>query len=84
MSNNYYKKINNIDYDSKLLEKADELISGKGDGRISADDTEILIKYIFDRGTITNVEHRTIYYILNNFKFTETGLKNLLYKLQIY
>jgi len=39
MSNNYYKKINNIDYDSKLLEKAEELIYGKGDGRISADDT---------------------------------------------
>ena len=34
----YYKTIRGVKYDRELIETADELITGVGDGRISKDD----------------------------------------------
>lgn len=78
----YYKIIDGINYDNKLIEETKNLMKGQGDGRISVEDSEKLLIKILDKNKITHVEHRTIYYILNNYNFTEEGLKNILSKLQ--
>ena len=43
-SNSYYKTINKINYDSKLINKTIELVQGQGDGRISKNDLTELMK----------------------------------------
>ena len=44
----YYKIINGQRYDRKLLEKAEALTKGQGDGRISQKDAETLYSMITD------------------------------------
>jgi len=82
MKNNYYTFINNLKYDSELLNIANDSIKGKGDGRISLNDTKNLLKNIFDKSTVTEVEHRTVYYILKNYKFTNESYDYFLEELQ--
>ena len=74
----YYIKINNIDYDKALLDTVNEAVNGQGDGRISVNDINNIMKKILDKSIITLVEHRTIYYIINNYNFTEAALKKFL------
>jgi nucleoid-associated protein YgaU len=71
----YYKKIDGINYDKAMLENAENSIKGKGDGRISLKDARNLIKLIKDGGRITDIEKKTLSYILENYNFTETALK---------
>jgi hypothetical protein len=80
----YYKVIDGLNFDAALLETADELIKGQGDGRISIEDSNKLLLKIFDGGTITKVEGRTILYILKNYKLTEEASRNFLDKLIKY
>jgi hypothetical protein len=77
----YYRVINGLKFDNDLLNLAEKLIKGKGDGRISVDDSKNILNKIFDRGTITKVEYRTIFYILNNFNFTKEAFRSILDKL---
>ena len=77
----YYRSINGLKFDNDLLNLAENLIKGQGDGRISFDDSNKLLNKIFDRGTITKVEYRTIFYILNNFNFTKEAFRSILDKL---
>ena len=81
---NYYKVIDGLNFDAGLLNMADELIKGQGDGRISIDDSNKLLTKIFDGGTITKVECRTILYILKNYKLTNEASQNFLDKLIKY
>tara|TARA_B110000483_G_scaffold215344_1_gene265952 strand:+ start:229 stop:489 length:261 start_codon:yes stop_codon:yes gene_type:complete len=81
---NYYKVIEGLKFDASLLEIADELINGQGDGRISVDDSNKLLIKIFDRSTITKVEYRTIFYIIKKYKLTNEAFQNLLDKLIKY
>jgi hypothetical protein len=74
----YYKIIDGLNFDAGLLNMADELIKGKGDGRISVDDSNKLLTKIFDGGTITKVECRTILYILKNYRLTNEASQNFL------
>ena len=80
----YYKVIDGLNFDSAILETANELVKGKGDGRISIDDSNKLLLKIFDGRTITKVEGRTILYILKNYKLTEEASQNFLDKLIKY
>ena len=80
----YYKVIDGLNFDAALLETADELIKGQGDGRISIEDSNKLLLKIFDGGRITKVEGRTILYILKNYKLTEEASQNFLDKLIKY
>jgi len=80
----YYKVIDGLNYDSALLELAENLIKGQGDGRISIDDSNKLLDKILDRGTITKVEYRTFFYILKNIKFTKEAFQSILDKLIKY
>ena len=73
----YYKKIDGKNYDRAMLEKAEKSVTGKGDGRISLADARNLIKLIKDGGRITDIEKRTLAYILEKYHFTETAIKYL-------
>merc|ERR1712166_709926 len=73
----YYKQIKGVKYDRSLLEQADELTSGKGDGRISKDDANQLWEGALDGKGVTACEHRTLHHILENYQFTEVARKEL-------
>jgi len=73
----YYKKIDGKSYDKAMLDMASRSVEGKGDGRISLADARNMIKLIKDGGKITDIEKRTLNYILENYKFTETALKHV-------
>ena len=78
---NYYKVIEGLKFDASLLELADELINGQGDGSISVEDSNKLLIKILDGGTITKVEYRTIFYIIKKYKLTNEASQNFLDKL---
>ena len=71
----YYKKINGQNYDRAMLEVADRSVAGKGDGRISLADSKAIIKKAKDGGRITEIELRTLNYILEKYHLTEPALK---------
>ena len=79
----YYKQIDNVKYDRSLLLLADNLVKGRGDGRISDDDMMQLIKSAEDNNVITVCEKDTLYYIVKNYNTTDkakTHLENYLIK----
>lgn len=79
----YYQQIDNIKYDRSLLLLADNLVKGRGDGRISDDDMMKLIKSAEDNNVITVCEKDTLYYIVKNYNTTDkakTHLENYLIK----
>ncbi|MFN8395031.1 MAG: hypothetical protein U0176_10320 [Bacteroidia bacterium] len=68
-----YKTIEGIRYERALLDKAEELVAGAGDGRISFEDAKALIDNAMDGGRITRTERRTLHYIFENYKVTDKG-----------
>jgi len=73
----YYKQIKGIKYDKGLLEVAEKLTTGKGDGRISKADAVKLWEDAKDGPGVTDCERRTIQYIHDNFKCTDAAKKAL-------
>ncbi len=73
----YYKKINGKNYDKAMLDIAGKSVKGKGDGRISLADSRNIVKQISDGGKVTDIEKRTLNYILENYTLTETALKHI-------
>ncbi|MBX2873482.1 MAG: hypothetical protein KTR30_15320 [Saprospiraceae bacterium] len=69
----FYKIIDGQRYDRKVLELAEELIQGQGDGRISRDDATQLLESVQDGRGITETENRSLFYILENYKFTDSA-----------
>jgi hypothetical protein len=67
----YYKEIDGKKYDGALIELAEKLVSGQGDGRISLDDAEKLMELVKDAGTYTDIEKETMSFIRENFRWTE-------------
>lgn len=67
----YYRIIEGIKYDRKLIEIAAKLTAGAGDGRISHEDAQALLKTAEDGGRITQIEARTLDYILKKFNWTD-------------
>jgi ribosomal protein L29 len=55
------------------LDAADAMVAGKGDGRISLEDTEKLFEIISKDGKYTELEKRTLSYVRDNFNFTVRG-----------
>jgi hypothetical protein len=78
MKEQYYEIINNVKYDKQLLDKARELIAGRGDGRISEEDAYILVNAGKDGNIVTEYEKQTLQYILDNFNCTEPAVAILL------
>lgn len=66
----YYRKIKGKNYDLELLELAEKLTAGQGDGRISKADAAKMFERVADAGKYTEIEKRTMEYIRETFSFT--------------
>ncbi|MES2799369.1 MAG: hypothetical protein V4638_05085 [Bacteroidota bacterium] len=69
----YYKTIDGKKYDGAIIDLAESLVDGGGDGRISMADAEKLFAEVRDGDTYTDVEKDTMAYIRENFKWTEAA-----------
>ena len=69
----YYKTIDGVKYDGKLIELADELTAGAGDGRLSQDDASKLLKDVKDGDVYTDVEKDTVAYLRDNYNWTDAA-----------
>ena len=69
----YYKEIDGKKYDRELLELADKLVAGAGDGRLSVDDARKLLEKVKDGNTYTDVEKDTVAYIRDNHNWTDAA-----------
>ena len=78
MTEQYYEIINDVKYDKELLDKARELITGRGDGRISEEDAKILVEETKDGNKVTEIEKQTLQYIMDNFNCTEPAIAIIL------
>ena len=67
----YYQMVDGIKMDGHLLDLAKKVVEGQGDGRISKEEGEVLLKAVTDRGVYTDVEKDTVNYIRSNFNWTE-------------
>lgn len=69
----YYKTINGRKYDAEIIELAEKLVAGAGDGRISMEDAKQLLEAVMDGDTYTDIEKDTMAYIREHFKWTEAA-----------
>jgi len=69
----YYKTIDGKKYDGEIIELAEKLVAGAGDGRISMEDAKQLLEAVMDGNTYTDIEKDTMAYIRDNFKWTEAS-----------
>lgn len=68
-----YKQIKGVKYHKALLERASEMVTGQGDGRISKEDAAKLWEEATNGGSVGACERRTIQYILDNYNCTDAG-----------
>lgn len=71
LTEHLFKLLDNVHYDSVLIDAAELAVEGRGDGRISQDDAELIWRMIESDGKITAIERRTLGYILQSYKCTE-------------
>lgn len=69
----YYKTIDGKKYDGEIIELAEKLTSGAGDGRLSKADAEQLLEAVMDGNSYTDIEKDTMAYVRENFKWTEAA-----------
>lgn len=69
----YYKTIDGKNYDRAILDMAKASVAGQGDGRISLNDAKKIVRLIQDGGRVTDIEKRSLQYILKKYKFTDTA-----------
>lgn len=70
----YYKIVNGRKYDRSLLEFAESLTQGRGDGRISEQDAAQLLRRARDGWRITLIEERTLAFLLEELAWTDKAL----------
>lgn len=74
MAKDYYVKDDrNVKYDRALLEQAEAIVAGQGDGRIALEDCEALYAKVADANLYTDTEKRTMRYIRKNYTFTDAA-----------
>lgn len=81
MAEQLFKIVENIHYDSVLIEAAQLAVEGRGDGRISLEDAELIWRMVESDAKITAIERHTLVYILDNFKLTDPAVDYLVKKL---
>lgn len=69
----YYKTIDGNKYKAELLELADKLTAGAGDGRLSQADAEQLMAAVKDGGIYTDIEKDTMSYVRDNYNWTDAA-----------
>ena len=69
----YYKTIDGNKYDGELIELADKLTAGAGDGRISMADAEKVYEAVKDGNSYTDIEKDTVAYLRDNYKWTDAA-----------
>ncbi|UKN02576.1 hypothetical protein K6119_03500 [Paracrocinitomix mangrovi] len=69
----YYKTIDGVKYDKEILDLADKLTAGQGDGRLSVDDAGQLLEAVKDGGTYTDIEKETMAYVRDNYQWTDAA-----------
>lgn len=69
----YYKTIDGKKYDGELIELAEKLTAGSGDGRISQADAETLYEAVKDGGVYTDIEKDTVAYLRDHFNWTDAA-----------
>lgn len=69
----YYKTINGKKYDGELIELAEKLTTGGGDGRISNKDAETIFEAVKDGNGYTDIEKDTMAYLRKNFNWTDSA-----------
>ncbi len=72
-ADSYYTVIRGKKYDRRMLELAEGLTSGRGDGRISINDAKNLLRVVKDANSYSATEKQTMEYIRRHFKFTKEG-----------
>ena len=73
----YYKTIDGKNYDKAILDMAKASVAGQGDGRISLNDAKKIVRLIQDGGKVTDIEKRSLQYILKKYKFTDTAMEHI-------
>ena len=66
------------------MTKADELVAGKDDGRISAEDSAELFEMLAHDHKYTDLEKDSIEYIRGNYKWTEADDKALRFAVRVW
>ncbi|WP_339843912.1 hypothetical protein [uncultured Halopseudomonas sp.] len=66
-----YVQIDGVKYEKELLDLAKLHTTGRGEGKISADEAKILIESAQDGVAVTETELSTLHYIRKNFEFTD-------------
>lgn len=69
----YYKTIDGVKYDRELLELADKLTQGQGDGRLSVEDAKQLYEAVADGDSYTDIEKDTVKYLRDNYTWTDAA-----------
>lgn len=69
----YYKIIDGKKYDRALLDAVKASVEGRGDGRISREDAELVLKHVRDGNAYTDVEKNTVEYVRENYKWTDAA-----------
>ena len=78
-SGGYYEVIGGLKHDREAMDAARAAVEGRGDGRVSMADADDILATLVDGPTtqaasgnsITEVEYRTAFRILADFRFTE-------------
>ena len=69
----YYKTIDGVKYDAEIIELAEKLVKGRGDGRLSVDDAGQILEAVKDGGVYTDVEKDTMAYVRDNYNWTDAA-----------
>ena len=69
----FYKQIDGKQYSRRLLDLADSLVAGQGDGRISVADADKIFDALENDGKYTDLEKDTIAYIRARYNWTDAG-----------
>ena len=80
----HYKQIDGKKYSAELLEIADGLVAGSGDGRISVDDAAVLFDKLAKDHKYTDLEKDTISYIRENYNWTDAGDAALRFAIRVW
>ena len=62
----YYKTIDGVKYDGELIELAEKLTLGGGDGRLSKADAGQILEAVKDGDSYTDTEKATVKYLRDN------------------